>query len=287
MSSKQGMTTQKEDYIELLLKTGLSQLQSRIYVNLLTIGIADVGSISRASKIARQNVYRIMPDLESLGLVQRIVDKPILFEPTSLKQALGLLLKKKKVETEQIQQRISSLNCDFSLFPDCHIENEQLVVSSEFSNIVNSHSELFQKSVKTIDIINQNIPAFLEDHCGDIKLAINRGVEVRLAIQQMKTSIPDRLLRLTKNSLFKTKYIAEKMQTPDKFGLIIFDGRRMCLSIAEKGNGVRALTTSNSHLLRISNTFFDYVWNAQCLPYEPPRYSNRLKVIRSISVKDQ
>jgi sugar-specific transcriptional regulator TrmB len=279
--------TDLEDYVKLLTKTGLSQLQSRIYITLVTIGTADVGSISRTSKIARQNVYRILPDLESLGLVQRILDKPILFEPTPIKRALELSLKKKKFETEQIQQEINSLDCDFSLFPDNLIEDEELIVSSEFNNITNSHTDLFQESVKSIDIINQNIPAFLEDHCLDIKLAINRGVEICLAVQQTKTSMPNLLLRLTKNPLFKTKYVTEKMQTPEKFGLIIFDGRRMCLSIAEKGKNVRALTTSNSHLLRISKTFFDYVWNTQCLSYEPSHCSNHLNVVGSIRAKDQ
>ncbi|MGE5532897.1 MAG: TrmB family transcriptional regulator [Bacillota bacterium] len=262
--------TQKEAYVELLMKAGLSQLQSRIYITLLITGTVNVGYISRASRIARQNVYRILPELESLGLVQRIIDKPILFKPTPLKQALELLLKKKKFENEQIQQGINGLNCDFSPFMDSLIEDERLIVSSEFWNIANCHKELFQESVRNIDIINQNIPAFLEDHCIDIESATKRGVNVRLAVQQTKISIPNRLLRLTKNPLFKLKYITEKMQTSQEFGLIIFDGRRICLSITEKGKTSRALTTSNSNLLRISKTFFEYIWDMHCQSFEKP-----------------
>jgi DNA-binding IclR family transcriptional regulator len=54
-------------------------LKSKVYLTLATLGKADVKTIAKASNIARQEIYRIMPTLQKLGLTEKIITNPTMY----------------------------------------------------------------------------------------------------------------------------------------------------------------------------------------------------------------
>jgi DNA polymerase III alpha subunit len=52
---------------------GLTLLQAKIYLALSKTGKATIKTISKASNSARQDIYRIMPTLQKLGLAEKII----------------------------------------------------------------------------------------------------------------------------------------------------------------------------------------------------------------------
>jgi sugar-specific transcriptional regulator TrmB len=65
----------QDEYIQTLTELEFTLLQAKAYITLARLGKADVNSISKASNLARTDVYRVMLILERLGLAERIIDK--------------------------------------------------------------------------------------------------------------------------------------------------------------------------------------------------------------------
>ncbi|MEX2723761.1 MAG: helix-turn-helix domain-containing protein [Candidatus Freyarchaeota archaeon] len=59
------------EYIQTLTDLGLTFLQAKTYLNLAKLGKANVQTIAKASNVARQDIYRIMPSLQKLGLAEK------------------------------------------------------------------------------------------------------------------------------------------------------------------------------------------------------------------------
>ncbi|MCW4047841.1 MAG: hypothetical protein NWE99_09855 [Candidatus Bathyarchaeota archaeon] len=59
---------QYDECVQTLMGLGLTLLQAKTYLALATLGKADVKMISKASNVARQDIYRVMPVLQKLGL---------------------------------------------------------------------------------------------------------------------------------------------------------------------------------------------------------------------------
>jgi sugar-specific transcriptional regulator TrmB len=62
-----------QDDIQTLTDLGLSLLQAKTYLNLAKLGKANVQTIAKASNVARQDIYRVMPKLQKLGLAEKFI----------------------------------------------------------------------------------------------------------------------------------------------------------------------------------------------------------------------
>ena len=57
-----------DENTDLLLGLGLSLNQARVYLAILKLEKTTVASVTRFSKVRREDVYRILPSLEKMGL---------------------------------------------------------------------------------------------------------------------------------------------------------------------------------------------------------------------------
>jgi sugar-specific transcriptional regulator TrmB len=85
-----------DENTDLLLGLGLSLNQARVYLAILKLEKTTVGQVAKASKVRREDVYRILPTLEKLGLVERLLGKPTEVRATFISDALTLLVKEEK-----------------------------------------------------------------------------------------------------------------------------------------------------------------------------------------------
>ncbi|MCZ2856768.1 MAG: hypothetical protein O2U62_06710, partial [Candidatus Bathyarchaeota archaeon] len=65
-----------EKNVEILTDFGLTGNQAKVYLAAARLRLASVGQISKVSKVRREDVYRILPKLEKMGLVERLLGKP-------------------------------------------------------------------------------------------------------------------------------------------------------------------------------------------------------------------
>jgi len=70
------------------------------------LGLASVSQASKASKVRREDVYRILPKLQKMGLVEKILGKPTRIRAIPMEEALHILIER---EQEIANERVSGL----------------------------------------------------------------------------------------------------------------------------------------------------------------------------------
>lgn len=103
------LKTQSSDFQEFLEKTakelalfGVTNTQAKIYIGLNVLGVASASEIASLSEVRREEVYRVMPELEKIGLATRKLETPRRFLAIEVKTALETLIniKRKAMEKE-------------------------------------------------------------------------------------------------------------------------------------------------------------------------------------------
>jgi len=95
-----------EQNAQTLSSFGLTVKQAKVYLALVSLGIAPVGEISKLSKVRREEVYRILPKLEKMGLIEKTLTAPVKLKAASVDNALSILIRE---EEESSKNRLIEL----------------------------------------------------------------------------------------------------------------------------------------------------------------------------------
>jgi sugar-specific transcriptional regulator TrmB len=264
--------TQEEEPIETFMNLGLTQLQAKVYLTLLKLDDsgADVKKISLASRIARQDIYRRLPELEKIGLVEKIIGLPTVYKAVPFEEGLSMLMKKNTIKYYDIQKKAKTVLSNFSI---SHHSQKQAELESQF--IITSEQTLFLKRVrhdieeteKVISIIyaHERLSTILFHVVEEIEAAIERGVKIRAITDNAHGGELDRNLKaLTKKPAFNLRLINH--DTP--VGLVIFDNKDV--NIRTSNNIVPSLWTNNRNVVKLAKVYFDDIWrNGQSSLMEP------------------
>ena len=242
------------------MKLGLTLLQATIYLNLTKLGRAGVTRISRVSNVARPDVYRVLPALESQGLVEKIIVVPTLYKATPLKEGLSMLLKQKMDEDTDLQKKTKMLL-------QCLPENDVFCPPKDDSHFIISNEKnlLFKKLREAINTaqIDLNFICTLKVFSKiffynqtPLRNALKRNVEIQMVIKT--TDNHGLMLRdledLQKNPLFNLKYTSD--QNP--VCMLIADGKEMNVQLSS--GLVPSLWSNNPQILKMAVAYFDLVW---------------------------
>jgi sugar-specific transcriptional regulator TrmB len=97
------------DLVKRLTDFGLSVNQAKVYLNIAQSSTTNVNTISKTTHIHRQDIYKILPKLEKMGLVATTVDRPIKIEAIPVKEGLRNIV---SMETQKAKQRVKRLKAD-------------------------------------------------------------------------------------------------------------------------------------------------------------------------------
>jgi sugar-specific transcriptional regulator TrmB len=96
----------QEDLIARLEKFGFTTNQAKTYLNIVESGKTKVGRIAAKTHLCRQDIYKLLPKLEKMGLITISIDKPCMIEAVPIEKALDNLVSK---EREKVNLRFSYL----------------------------------------------------------------------------------------------------------------------------------------------------------------------------------
>ncbi|MCW4018406.1 MAG: hypothetical protein NWF00_06985 [Candidatus Bathyarchaeota archaeon] len=248
------------DHIQTLMDFGLSYLQANVYLNLVKLGIANVQMIAKASNVARQDVYRVMPILLERGLGEKIISKPTMYVATPLKDGLSILLRRKKDEYANLQKKKTHLIDQFcSDTGKIMLEEEKtrFKIIAETTLLLNMHRKLIQNVENSLDVILLLVtkPANL--------------VEEWTYLNEICETRKDVKIRLIANEFAKkphsiTNIASLKMKrssTPILFGMHIFDTKEVTFSISQDC-GIPCLWSNNPNVVMLAQNYFGVLWNS-------------------------
>jgi DNA-binding response OmpR family regulator len=269
----QARKAQASDFQELLEETatelaefGLTKNQAKIYIALVTLGVASASEIAATSRIRREEVYRLIPELEKRGIITKKLKAPRKYSATNPEPAIQILTNIKltvmKEQVEKLDQTKEKLVSKLKAI--------ELPVEKEDSSIEVIRQQE-QGLLKLTDMINnakQQIDAIASLEA--LKIAyVNRPKEpvdrvlksVRLRIVT-ETCEPDAFIREIMQISEKNNQLIEFRQIEKvPFNLLIVDNEEAMWGETElKNKDTSFLWTNDPTQICILKESFESLW---------------------------
>ena len=254
-----------EERLEILMKLGLTFDQARTYLTLVQAGSSSAKEIAEISKIARPDIYRIIPTLQREGMVEKLITKPASFKAIPIEDMLPLMLKRKTADQNELKLKTQELLSDFKNF---HAEQRpkeatdfSIVPGKKFIMLKLTDS-LFkaQTSVWVITSQNRFSTAILEFGKTYAK-ALKKGVEIKIGTDK---HVPEEkagkiLQKLARNPSFQVKFFDE---APSAI-VSIFDSKEafVTLSTTSHLEGTSSIWSTNPCFIALAQSYFEKEWN--------------------------
>lgn len=247
------------------MKLGLTELQAKTYLTLTRFEKAEVKKISEISKIARQDLYRIIPALEKLGLVEKIIATPILYRAIPLSEGTTSLFQKKTSEVTDLKSSLDLLIAQpEENRAEIQEENEaEFVITSERKRLIAKLEKAYSESTN-IDLMlpGNGLSFMIFNFYESLTLALSKGAKIRVMAKNtdVRSSTRQKLENLKTYSDFEVKHV----ETTFDFGLAICNNREVNIAISSKE--VPSLWTNNRQIVKITKMMFENQWNTKTSP---------------------
>ncbi|MCW3995752.1 MAG: hypothetical protein NWE98_06350 [Candidatus Bathyarchaeota archaeon] len=257
------MIQNEEECIQTLMKLGLTFLEAKIYLTLAKFQEADVRTIFQASNVARQDIYRVMPSLQNLGLAQEIVGKPTRYRATSMKIGYDLLLKSKKQDFFELQQKTLDLIEKYdgqSFAPFFQTEKPQFVISLSTKIVLSMFNEMVSSAQSSLDILGawEGIRFVLFQNAGELKRAVSRNVRIRLITEIAKG---DKSAMKTFQGFWSSPFFEVRYFQPLATSIIVSDKSKAGLRLSiPPDNRAEFLWSTHPMFSEALRGYFESVW---------------------------
>jgi len=253
--------------IDLLMGLGLSPNQAKVYQTILQVGNATVFQIAKSSSVRREDVYKVLPALEKMGLAEKLLGKPIIIRATPVAGALTSLILDEKVKSDE---RITSMKTKFQelskakwVQPIAVGEDESLyalipegkaVIAKLTSLIASSKINVFcidtQKEISHVTSL-----LFTE-----FKRAIDNRVDVKVIIEDFN---PDESQKKQVQQSINIKSISIRFHNSPLNRFSVFDIKEAMISTNRKSTSenTSALWTTDANLIGVLRGYFETAWS--------------------------
>ena len=251
----------------MLIGLGLTPNQAKVYQTLLKIGSYTVIQIAKSSSVRREDVYKVLPALEKMGLAEKLLGKPALIRATPVAGALKSLILDEKVKSDT---RIATMKMKFQelsetkwVQPLAPGKDESLfAIIPEGKAIIAKFASLISGSKIGVFWIGNSkevshVACLLSS---EIKSAIHRGVEVKVIIEDFNS---DQNQKKQVQQCLNIDAINIRFHTSPLKKFAAFDGKDAIIS-TERGNvseDTSSLWTNDANLIGILKGYFDSAWS--------------------------
>ena len=256
----------KHEDIQILKKLGLTGSQAKVYLALAKMGKANARKLWKTSKVARQDIYRILTELREIGILEKILEAPTEFKAVPLEDSIAILMERKAKALFSLQKDADELIQKFkeNEQKSTHDEEAQYVLVPEREALTRRLKKAIEDSKKSIDVIS-SLKAFARTFfvlSEEIEKALKKGVKVRWIIDYPEdaNSLSEVLQTLTKNPNFELKTVT---YTPNA-RLGIYDRREIFMAHFPTRIALEspALWSTNLSFAEIVQSFFETIWHA-------------------------
>jgi sugar-specific transcriptional regulator TrmB len=253
-----------DENTDLLLGLGLTLNQAKVYLAILKLEKTTVGQVAKFSKVRREDVYRILPSLEKMGLIERLMGKPTEIRATLISDSLTSLVTEEKNRSDERVSGMKSMVQKLALKdwkqPPPGEESIYILIAEKKAILLKT-AELINNSKKEVALIadrSRIIPilAYFSDEC---KHAIKKEAQIRLIFEGES---PDVLLKEKVKKLIGNASVSVKFHREPLNHFIMSDDKEAMITTSkESGLGESSsLWTNNSNLIGVLRTSFESDW---------------------------
>jgi sugar-specific transcriptional regulator TrmB len=248
----------------LMLGLGLSLNQARVYLAILKLEKTTVRHITKFSGVRREEIYRLLPALEKMGLIEKILGKPTEIRVTPIKDALTFLLEEEKKKSDErlsgLRGTIKKLSLKDWKQPPPEEESIYILIA-EKTPILAKTSGLIRDSKKEVASITdkERMMLILSQFSDEFKQAIKNGAQIRLIFEGDST---DKLIKENARKLIDGASVHVKFHPKPLNHFIMSDDTEAVITGSTEGGlgESPSLWTNNSNLIGVLRTDFEYSW---------------------------
>jgi sugar-specific transcriptional regulator TrmB len=252
----------QEDGVEALTTIGLTHCQAKIYLALLTLGKANTKKIQSHSGVPRQDIYRVLNELQNIGLVEKIISAPTEFKAIEIQEGLSILLKRKVDEYDIIKKKTDELLNKFATKREDASEEGQLVWTEQGNSSEHRLDKILENTQKSIELVcpwflfRGAIVRYAEFYLN----GADRGMKFRFIIEKPedKRTMPKVVQTLKKKGALEMKYARFRLQN----SFLLSDEKELFYSATPNFNGRKApfVWTNNPCLVATIKEYFELKW---------------------------
>ena len=250
-----------EEEVEVLMDLGLTSCQARVYLALCHYGILNAKTVSKYSGVPRQDSYRVTSALQELGLIEKIISRPVTFKATDVKTGTSILLRRRKKETERLQSKTKELLMTVTTENCQQLRKPEFVLLPGKEAIVNRISGLIDKSQNSIDVVSSwKRFSHVLSFASCLEKAWSRRVRCRFILEEPPKNRGSKLIL---DFSAKTRFCQVRfVPFPPNTVVGIYDKKEIFIVLNPKEDLAEspALLSSNSSILAAMQDYFEILW---------------------------
>ncbi|MCW4009181.1 MAG: hypothetical protein NWF05_00985 [Candidatus Bathyarchaeota archaeon] len=274
---------QENTEMEFLQTLGLTQNQARVYLALIQFEKTTAKILATTSKLAACDVYRVIPELHKLGLLEILVTSPKEFQATPPEDAIKILLRRRKEDYERTQMEAK----DF--LKGIHLEKVPPVTEIKKTALIPCGYRAIQfgtpkllATKKRLDAIQTNrlFHRFINNSADDLKKLLRRKVEMRFIVENPRgiEKPNEDLDALLKYLNFKVRFAKNKI----KACILLHDDTDAFISTSLDPIHTPSYWSSNPCMIAVTRSYFETTWKKAT---EKPKVFNINLTERQIAKK--
>jgi sugar-specific transcriptional regulator TrmB len=253
-----------DENTDLLLGLGLTLNQAKVYLAVLKLQKTTIGQVAKLSKVRREDVYRLLPTLEKMGLVERLLGKPTEIRATLISDSLASLVAEEKNKADErltgMRNMVQKLSLKDWKQPPPGEESIYILIA-EKKAILAKTAGLIGNSRREVALIadKARIIPVLSQFSDEYKLAIKKGAQVKLLFEGES---PDGLLHEKVKKIIGENSVHVRFHCEALNHFIMSDDKEALITTSkESGLGESpSLWTNNSNLIGVLRTSFESDW---------------------------
>ena len=251
---------------QVLIDLGLTLKQARVYLALVESGPLKIVEISKASNVARPDVYSALSRLQPLGLVEKIITTPLTYRAIPPDKGLSFLLEAKTDQYEKVRAQ-TRLFLDLAKKENTSknksLESPQFVLIPEGRPVLDRINTAIEKAQLSIDLVlswKRFSSGIVNTFAESIEHAWAKKVKTRFVIESPSESkTAKQLVKFCREkTTCQMKFIPYRPATV--FG--IYDRNKMFVILFSKTDlpGSPALWSTNHSLISLAEDYFEILW---------------------------
>lgn len=253
--------------VKLLERTGLTRAQAHVYLTLVRIGSSNALTISRQTKTPRTETYRILDELEEIGLVEKHLDVPYLYEATPVRFGTESLLIRKYDEYQQNRRELDKFLASYEKSEKKQDAiQHKITVSKGKQKLLSVLKYGIDNALSAVDFVSpMKRWLHIYENCqNNIKKSLERGVTYRGLLETSDNGNHDldNIPALQQRTHLELRIV----RTISGKNFAVFDKREAAFNYSPGRSLNEAVTlwTNYPNLVAIFDEHFETLWKEAC-----------------------
>lgn len=263
----------KGDVEKVLRELGLTFSQTKLYVALLVFSdFASAKTISTFSNVARQDVYRLMNELQEIGLVEKEISNPARFKAVPISDATSFLIEKRRERTTALLEESAALLSKFlEKSSKTAVQGEvQFIIVPKGEPLVRRVEKALKVADKTILVVTpwREFKQWIFTLHDWWQQTLDRGVRTNWITENQPQNTEanvEMIDNFTRNPMFKLRTVPP----PIDIRLSVFDSSEvfMATNVTINAGESPALWTNSPTMISTLEDYFKMKWK-QAVEYK-------------------